>query len=77
MVDDEFVFFGMPPARVDLLRRIPGVEFEEAWPRRREINWNGIPVHVIGLDDLLAAKRAAGRPRDLEDVRQLERALKR
>jgi hypothetical protein len=31
---DEFLFFGTPPARVDLLRSIPGVNFEEAFARR-------------------------------------------
>lgn len=73
MREDEFVFFGVPPARIDLLRAIPGVEFGAAWVRRHDVVWHGIEVHVIGLDDLVAAKRAAGRPRDLEDVRALER----
>jgi hypothetical protein len=34
LAEDEFLFLGVPPARVDLLRQIPGVEFEDAWPRR-------------------------------------------
>ena len=71
--DDEFMFFGTPPARVDLLRTIPGVDFADAWGRRVDVDWNGVPVHVIGRDDLIAAKRAAGRERDLRDLRALER----
>lgn len=74
MAPDEFVFFGVPPARIDLLRQIPGVAFDLAWPRRREVEWHGVKVHVIGLEDLLDAKRAAGRQKDLDDVRLLERA---
>jgi len=31
-------------------------------------------VDFAGFDDLIAMKRAAGRPKDLEDVRQLELA---
>lgn len=71
---DEFLFFGIPPARVDLLRAIPGVSFEEAFARRVDIELGGAVVHVIGKDDLIAAKRAAGREKDLRDLRALERA---
>lgn len=73
LADDEFMFFGSPPARVDLLRAIPGVDFVAAWQRRVDVDWNGVVVHVIGRDDLIAAKRAAGRERDLRDLRALER----
>ena len=68
---DDFFFFGMPPARVDLLRSIPGVTFEEAWPRRARVRWGTLEVNLIGFDDLVAAKRAAGRPQDLADVKLL------
>jgi hypothetical protein len=70
---DEFLFFGVPPARVDLLRFIPGVDFEEAFSRRLDVPWGDAMVHIIGRDDLIRAKRAAGREQDLRDVRALER----
>ena len=69
---DEFLFFGVPPARVDVLRKIPGVDFRNAYGRRFVASWSGIPVSLIGRDDLLSAKKAAGRERDLRDVRALE-----
>src|SRR5690606_13074979 len=59
--EGEFMFFGTPPARVDLLRTIPGVDFAAAWGRRVEVTWDGVTVYVISRDDLIAAKRAAGR----------------
>jgi predicted nucleotidyltransferase len=37
------------------------------------ITWGGTRVRVIALDDLIANKRAAGRPQDLADVAKLER----
>ncbi len=70
---DEFLFFGVPPARVDVLRTIPGVVFRDAYDRRIVAAWSGIPVSLIGRDDLVSAKKAAGRERDLRDVRALER----
>ncbi|MEZ4297372.1 MAG: hypothetical protein R3B70_20575 [Polyangiaceae bacterium] len=71
---DEIVFFGRPPARVDLIRDLAGVDFEAANARRVDTSWDGVPVRVLGLGDLLAAKKAAAREQDLADVRELEKA---
>jgi hypothetical protein len=71
---DEFLFLGAPPARVDVLRTIPGVDFEAAYARRLRVDWDGVVADVIGRDDLLVAKRASGRERDLRDVAAIEKA---
>ena len=47
------------------------------WPRRIEGVYGDVRFPVIGLDDLLANKRAAGRPQDLVDVEALERERRR
>ena len=71
---DEFVRFGIPPACIDILQRIPGLDdFEQAYGRRVTIEENDITFPVIGRDDLLRAKRAAGRQVDLQDVVSLEK----
>jgi predicted nucleotidyltransferase len=65
---------GVAPVRIDVLTKITGVTFEEAWPRRIEADFDaGVRCAVIGLEDLLKNKRAAGRPQDLADVAALER----
>jgi hypothetical protein len=76
LAPEEFLFLGAPPARVDVLRTIPGIDFREAYARRSDVDWEGVRVHVVARDDLIASKRAAGRERDLRDVRALERAAK-
>lgn len=63
----------MPPVRVDILMGIPGVIFAEAWPRRVEMDFDGLLVPFISRQDLIAAKRAAGRPQDLLDIEILAR----
>lgn len=72
---DNFFRMGTPPAMVDILPRIKGVEFAKAWERRvlRAIEPD-LTVPFISRDDLLAAKLAAGRPEDLADVAALESA---
>jgi predicted nucleotidyltransferase len=71
---DEIVWMGRVPARVDFLLTIPGATFDPAWKRRVTVVVDGVAISVIGRDDLLANKRAVGRPQDLRDVRALERA---
>ena len=71
--------FGLPPNRIDLLNDIDGVEFEGAWPRRTRAELSrsegNIPFSYIGLEDLIQNKRAAGRPKDLDDLPFLLEAL--
>jgi hypothetical protein len=64
---------GEPPSRIDILTQIEGVRFEAAWPRRIATSFGSVTCGVIGRDDLLVNKRAAGRPQDLADVAALER----
>ena len=58
--------------RLDVQTATPGITFEEAWPRRVTMTYKGQSLEVISLPDLIAAKRAAGREVDLEDVRILQ-----
>ncbi|PKO22693.1 MAG: hypothetical protein CVU38_08030 [Chloroflexi bacterium HGW-Chloroflexi-1] len=60
-----FYQMGVPPVRVDILMDIPGAIFAEAWPRRMEVDFDGLLAPFIARQDLIAAKRAAGRPQDL------------
>ncbi len=66
--DGYFFQMGVPPVRVDVLMGIPGVQFDECWQRRTEIDFDGLKVWFISRGDLILAKRAAGRPQDLIDA---------
>ena len=66
---------GVPPVRVDLLQSVAGVDFASAYQNRIETEWEEVPISVIGLRDLIASKKAAGRPQDLGDAAQLEKLL--
>src|SRR5262249_40141163 len=66
-----FYQMGRPPARVDILMSIQGVRFPKAWSRRVATDFDGVPGHVISRADLVANKRAVGRPQDLVDLANL------
>jgi hypothetical protein len=68
---DEVLWMGNPPVRVDILQRVDGVDFDEAFQRREQAKWKSIDVWLISRQDLIASKRAAGRPQDLVDVENL------
>lgn len=64
-----FFRMGRPPVMVDILPRISGVDFEEAWQRRVDVAIDDtLNVPFISREDLIAAKLAAGRPQDLADA---------
>jgi len=76
LTEPEIVFqIGVEPVRVDLLTSIAGLRFGPAYRRAIVTSYEGVPVRILSLDDILRAKRAAGRPQDLLDAARLEGAL--
>ena len=63
-----FYQMGVPPVRIDILMGIPGMQFDEAWERRNEVDFDQLRVNFISRDDLIIVKRAAGRPQDIVDA---------
>ncbi|MBT9556679.1 MAG: hypothetical protein IV100_11655 [Myxococcales bacterium] len=62
-----------PATEIDLFVESP-FDFDDAWGRSTIAEFaEGVPTRVVGLDDLVSMKRKAGRPKDLDDLRQLER----
>lgn len=66
---------GVPPCEIDLLTTIPGLEFSSCWENRVTSEEDGIVVPYLGKADLVEAKRTAGRPQDLADLEELQRAM--
>jgi len=70
----DVVWMGQPPVRIDLMKQVPGGDFAQAYARRIVENLDGVPLSVVERADLIALKRASGRPQDLADVDALERS---
>jgi hypothetical protein len=72
-----FFRFGRDPRGFDILPDLPGVDFDAAWERRVEgviDAATGLKAFFISKDDLIAAKLASGRTRDLADVEDIRAA---
>ncbi len=66
------IMLGRVPYRIDVLTSISGVSFREAWKNRVTTETDIGDLHVLGLAELRANKRAAGRPKDLLDLALLD-----
>ena len=69
--EDAMVRMGVPPLRIEVLKKISGVEFEDCWPRRVFIEDDELRIPSISLEDLKRNKQASGRTKDLLDLEEL------
>ena len=70
--DDINVFtFGRKPVAIDLMTGCKGLDFEETFQLAQWIEFDGLRIRVISLDQLIEAKKASGRHKDLDDIEKL------
>lgn len=62
---------GVPPIRLEVHTDVTGLGFRGCFERRRIVEWSGVQVPLISIDDLKINKRAAGRYKDLDDLEHL------
>lgn len=68
----EVFTFGRPPVCLELLIRVNGIEFEEAFKNSVIMEPDGFEVHVVSFPDLVKMKQNAGRPKDLDDLNNIK-----
>ncbi len=64
---------GIEPNRIEVLSKIKGVEFAEAYPLCKTFIQNNIEVKYIHINHLIQAKEAAGRFKDKADIEELKK----
>jgi len=67
----QIVRMGVPPVRIEVLNSISGVDFDACHARRVNAVLDGVEVSIIARDDLMTNKQAAGREKDLNDLKHL------
>ena len=73
MTPENIIQLGYEPYRIDLLVDVEGVNFKECFERRIEGDLDGTTVKFLSLQDLITAKKKAGRFQDLADAEQLQK----
>lgn len=63
---------GIAPYRIDLITKIDGVSFDEAYDTAVNGHLGSVPVKFISREKFIKNKRASGRTKDLADIEALE-----
>ncbi len=63
--------FGKPPVSIDIMVKVKGLDFEECYNNAVIFEENDVQIKTIHLTNLLAAKKAAGRAKDINDLENL------
>jgi hypothetical protein len=69
--EKSLVRMGVPPMRLEITNYIDGVDFSEGFSERELIQIEEITVNLISLKHLKATKKASGRYKDLNDLKNL------
>ena len=64
---------GKEPNRIEILKQLKGVTFEEAYPLCKTFIQNDVEVKYIHINHLIQAKEAAARAKDKNDIEQLRK----
>ncbi len=76
--DKDVIFqIGLAPRRIDIITKISGVDFEEAYGRKKEVELDNMKLPFISKQDLIANKTATGRDKDSIDIKNLLRVKKK
>ena len=69
--DWEVFTFGRPPSSIDVMIKVKGLEFNECYRNAIYYEEDGLMVKTIFINDLINAKKASGRAKDINDLENL------
>ncbi|MFI5157320.1 MAG: DUF6036 family nucleotidyltransferase [Sphingobacteriales bacterium] len=66
--------FGRPPSSIDLMTDVKGMDFNECYKNAIFFEEDGLQIRTIHFNNLIAAKKASGRHKDLDDLENLNKS---
>jgi hypothetical protein len=75
--DEKLIFqIGVAPVRIDIMMGLPGIKPEQAWKKSKRSKYGRTTIRVIGLEELIKAKKKAARLQDKLDLENLRKKKK-
>ena len=63
--------FGIPPVAIDVMVNVKGLDFEQCYQKSVVFEDDGLKIRTIHKDNLIEAKKASGRSKDLDDLENI------
>lgn len=63
--------FGNPPSSIDIMVAVKGLNFDECYNNAIFFEEDGLQIRTININNLISAKKASGRSKDLDDLENL------
>ena len=64
--------FGSPPVAIDIMVKLEGLQFEEVFQKAIYFEDDDLKIRTINRNDLITAKKNAGRAKDINDLENLK-----
>ena len=64
--------FGVPPVAIDIMIHVKGLDFNTCYQRAIYFEDDGLLIRTIHRDNLIEAKKESGRPKDMDDLGNLD-----
>lgn len=64
--------YGRSPVAIDVMTEVKGLDFDLAYEKSKIYDDGGLHVRTLHKNDLIAAKNASKRSKDLDDLENLE-----
>ncbi len=71
--DIDVFSFGRPPISIEILKQISGITFDQVFKNAIVVDFEGLNIRIIHLSDLIKNKKASGRPKDINDIENLDK----
>lgn len=63
--------YGKSPVAIDIMTAVKGLDFDLAFEKARFFDDQGLQVRTVHKNDLISAKKASHRPKDLDDLENI------
>lgn len=71
--ENDVFSFGRNPVGIDIMTAVKGLVFEESYALSTIFDDDGLQIRIIHINQLIEAKKSAGRLKDLDDIEQLQK----